>query len=619
MEKKASRLPVVLVCVTGFVLLFLALLSLLPFVSKEAHNTSFDLSDIAAVDKNGNAFYSSYVGRQPYLFLPSSFAGDDSLSLCLDKAYTGPSVYVNDVPLTAGEPTLFSCGGNTLLLSFRSGVITSEVTAVRSQNIPHLCIETASGNMNAVHANKEHKETGTFRLFDEDGVLLVEQELRYIKGRGNQTWHYDKRPYNIKLTESASLLGMGKAKEWCLLADYTDLSGLRNKLVYDLASRMGFAWTPSCEYVELWLNGEYAGLYLLAEKITVSKRRVDIRDLESETEACNSEPLSSYPAVETPRSRCYRIPNDPADITGGYILELQSPDRVRTKDSWFILTDGTCFSVKSPQYVSEAQMAYLCSFMEQFVTCLSSSDGYDRLTGVTLSDLIDTDSFVLKYLLEEIAGNKDSEWSSQFFTLSGGVLSAGPCWDYDHSLGNDGFPLANPETLIATWRSRYLGSELWYGRFLSDPAFYEKVCETYKTKVRPLLDETFSSFDTLRQSLEPALAMNSLRWPASAFAEEDYVLQEQAALLDYLKRRVDFLDRLWIDREELICISFAGGGYERFTSTVVPLGTTLLDIYDTGLGVTVEGTVLIDTETDEVVLDLTEPLLSDRVFSVRGG
>jgi len=597
-------------------LLLFASLAVIPFIKHEAYNTAFDSSDVVCLDREGNRYAFSSVGRQTYLFLSSSLADEDVCSLLLAEDYEGPTVTLNGIPMLPGKETHFAFTEETLTLSFQAGVSSFSAVAVRSEGVPMLCINTSSGNMNFVHADKNNKESGTLRLTDETGALLLESDLTYIKGRGNQTWRNEKKPYNIKLTEKASLLGMESAREWCLLADYSDLSVLRNKLVYDLAGRMDFAYSPSCEYVDLWLNGEYAGLYLLAEKVEIKKNRLAIYDLENATEAVNENELSSYPVIETEFYRCYDIPNNPENITEGYVIELENAERLRDSSSWFMLDDGTCFALKSPECVSEEQMLYLRGFVQGMYHCLTSSTGRDRATGKVLTDYADAASFVQKYLLEEIAGNMDSEWSSQYFYLSGGKLYAGPCWDYDHSLGNGGFPLSNPETLIATWRSRYLNTDLWYTRLLSYPGFFDLVCLTYEKDVRPLLDEMLAEYDELRAQTEQAVKMNALRWRIEN--ENDELLREQAELLDYLCKRIDFLDRYWIDREELICVSFVGGGYERLSSVMVKSGTSLSEIADTGLGVTVQNAVLINKATNTVVLDLTEPLYEDSVFALRG-
>lgn len=78
-----------------------------------------------------------------------------------------------------------------------------------------------------------------------------------MKGRGNSTWGYPKKPYNIKLDSKAKLFGMEKAKSWCLIANYEDLSLLRDQIVYNLGADIGMTESPDCRSIDLYVNGEY--------------------------------------------------------------------------------------------------------------------------------------------------------------------------------------------------------------------------------------------------------------------------------------------------------------------------------------------------------------------------
>ena len=97
-----------------------------------------------------------------------------------------------------------------------------------------------------------------------------------IKGRGNSTWFSNKRPYSLKLSAESDLLGMGQASKWVLLANSQDPTNLNNKLVMDLASRVSSQWAPECQWVDLYLNGQYNGLYLLTEKVESHSNRLSI-------------------------------------------------------------------------------------------------------------------------------------------------------------------------------------------------------------------------------------------------------------------------------------------------------------------------------------------------------
>lgn len=114
-------------------------------------------------------------------------------------------------------------------------------------------------------------------VIKEKGEIASENTMR-IKGRGNATWTYPKKPYKIKLDKKAPILGMEEAKDWVLLANYCDKTLLRTGIAFKLSRLMNFPWTPDDRFVELVLNGEYMGNYQLVEPIEQGTNRVNIPD-----------------------------------------------------------------------------------------------------------------------------------------------------------------------------------------------------------------------------------------------------------------------------------------------------------------------------------------------------
>lgn len=151
------------------------------------------------------------------------------------------------------------------------------VNIVKSAEIPAMFIQTASGTLDKVHANKDNKEKGTMALVKADRSVDFDGNLKQIKGRGNSTWGFAKKPYNIKLENSSDLLGMGKGKGWCLLANYADRSLLRNRIVYNLAEETGIPFTMDSRNIDLYINGDYMGSYLITEKSKSEKRESTLR------------------------------------------------------------------------------------------------------------------------------------------------------------------------------------------------------------------------------------------------------------------------------------------------------------------------------------------------------
>ncbi|MBR1933991.1 MAG: CotH kinase family protein [Prevotella sp.] len=98
-----------------------------------------------------------------------------------------------------------------------------------------------------------------------------------IRGRGNSSFlWYDKKPYRIKLNEKHKMLGLDKAKSWVLLANYRDVTDMMNTFVFEMGHWLGLPYTNHTRYVEVFLNGDYRGLYQLTEQVQQNKNRVAV-------------------------------------------------------------------------------------------------------------------------------------------------------------------------------------------------------------------------------------------------------------------------------------------------------------------------------------------------------
>ena len=158
-------------------------------------------------------------------------------------------------------------------------------------------INTVSGSMNNINSSieKSVSESGTMRVVNYDGMVEYDGELKKIKGRGNGTWRQNqKKPYNITLPHKTEILGLKKGKKYCLLANDKDNSHLKNWLALNIAKELGTEYPVECEHAAVWFNGRYAGLYLVTNKVDISKSSVDIHDLEESTEDVNNIKLKNF-------------------------------------------------------------------------------------------------------------------------------------------------------------------------------------------------------------------------------------------------------------------------------------------------------------------------------------
>ena len=173
----------------------------------------------------------------------------------------------------------------------------------------------------------EHQELftpATLNITEQNSeVIIKENNEMEMRIRGNSTREPDKKAFRIKFTEKQSLFGLKAAKDWVLLANYFDKTNIRNYLAYQLANKMSnLDFQPSSIFIDLYLNDEYQGLYMLTEQIEVNKGRVDIEDyqnghgIDSFLIEADWRAISEYPNLE---NKCYfRLE--------GYALKFKYPN-----------------------------------------------------------------------------------------------------------------------------------------------------------------------------------------------------------------------------------------------------------------------------------------------------
>jgi hypothetical protein len=237
-----------------------------------------------------------------------------------------------------------------------------------------------------------------------------------IRLRGNTTLWVDKKSYKIKFENKQNLLGMGSDKEWALLANYFDPTHLRNYYAYKLAIALGLEYSCECEFVEVYINNEYNGLYLLTETVKTSEERVNI-ELKTDT-------------AETP-----------------FLLELDmklvddNPNYRETIDDEMFLIDNSKnnnkiypFGTKYPKSfkdISDEQYDYIKNYI---------SETYQSVRNGNYKEYIDIDSFINYFLIQELFMNPDLDYSSVYlYKPYGEKLKFGPIWDFDLSSGNAGY------------------------------------------------------------------------------------------------------------------------------------------------------------------------------------
>lgn len=510
-------------------------------------------------------WWKSGVDGKYYMFMPSN---TDLSKLKLWFSASKP-VECNGKELLSGETTdAFSEGGEFVLTCGESAY---NVVFLSSSKLPSVFINTPEGGLDRIHADKSHKEKGCAMLaINEKGKTDYNGKLDSMKGRGNSTWSMEKRPYNIKLDSKAKLFGMEKAKAWCLIANYEDKSLIRNQVTYGLGEKIGMTETPDCKNADVYINGEYKGVYLVTEKVEIKKNRVDIYDLEEATEEANEgKELSEFPQkgfggkfsgfIEN-KQRWFDIPNDPADITGGYLLELEVADRYPDEASGFVTKHGQAVVSKSPEYASKAQIKYISSYFQALEDALYSEDGKNK-DGKHFSEYIDVESFAKQYIIQEWSSNWDAGLTSNYFYKDiGGKLVAGPLWDFDNALmnyaGRDGTDLTDPTNLHVAKRSLWYNSLMGSTSFKATPNIYalgmqhrEFVAEVEKQMkecVVPAVNGLLESeYDKYVEKAENSAIMNAVRWNYYNTTDQTAILNaylsEVSSIKTFIAERTNFL------------------------------------------------------------------------------
>ena len=268
---------------------------------------------------------------------------------------------------------------------------------------------------------------------------VVESRVN-IKGRGNSSWKFPKKPFRLKFDEKISLLDMHKDKSWVLIPNYNDKSMLRNSLAFYMSRISNLDYTPECHFVELVFNNKHWGTYQLCEKVKISNHRVAVGDdgflLEIDSRA-------------------------PSEADSRYFTVSHLENVVNIKDPEVAYGDENYRFAKD--FVSKADAAL---FGEYFKDPSSGWQAY-----------MDMDSFVDWYLIQEIGKNLDGNFDTSCYMhlARGGKLKMGPIWDMDVAYGN--MNQANQSCYRPTgFHIRYTQ---WYGRLFRDPAFVKRVKERF--------------------------------------------------------------------------------------------------------------------------------------------
>jgi len=360
---------------------------------------------------------------------------------------------------------------------------------------------------------------------------LLDTVAAKFKGRGNGSWTNDKKGYRIKFKNNETTVFGKTNKHWVLLPDdsWSEKSTMyRNYLALNLARNVfdKIEYCTSATFIDLYVNEEYQGVYVLCEHVRVSEDRVNID--------------SKYGEPET-----------------GYLIEYDAyADGVEGID--FFKIDGVKypFTVHSPdpeeyedagitKEVYQEQVNHIQDYVERAYNAALSKD-YD-----TFAALVDVDSFVDMYILHELFKNVDTGWSSFYlYKKPSGKLFAGPAWDFDLSCmdarGNNSPTGIYVADEVRT-DSDFTASEL-YIQLYQTPEFLQKVKERWailSDSISAFIDEQMN--EEIYEQLKNSMGENFARWEENLTVEEAEVrwVNNMRKTKAWFAARIAWLDYEW--------------------------------------------------------------------------
>ncbi len=504
---------------------------------------------VAEADAGGSPYFlkTSVVDTVNYLFLPSN---TDLSSVKI--YYTGEIALYNPYTKQAvsyGESTLMMLKrGENYIYEYDKETDKYYKYALyvyAGENINSVYIDLSKGDggliaINSENNGKRYTDSGVMRIVSSENEMIYDGNIEKISGHGNSSYNASgeqntKNSYNVKLEKKAELVeGAGKSKKWVLLTGRSDVmafdaTGLAQMLGYYTYSGMvkgdsGYA-NVSAEFVDVFINGEYRGVYLLANKVD-NKSAVNVKKSEIEYETdpkivyvydTNTEDELIQKGIKYYQ---YLRPSEKGtdidDITGGYVLELTSV--LSGEDGWFKTAHDVYVRVKYPENASKAQVKYIAGYVQEFEDALYSETGYNSL-GKHYSEYADMNSLAAQMLVYGFYENWEYNRTSTYIykdsdSSENNKLTFGPAWDFETD--NNYYYYGSMFTSVFYTEEHYF---TWTEQFWKHSDFMEYALAENEDmkKVHSVLLEKYSGnkmfvLNDMAESIALSQEMNWLRW-----------------------------------------------------------------------------------------------------------
>lgn len=455
-----------------------------------------------------------------YLFLPSS-AGEITENI------------LEGIP---GDATV-SIDDSVATITWKIGnvTVTKNITIMKSSGVSALYLSGLDQTVENLNASKNNAaKKGDVVKIAANGSEEATATIKKLKGRGNTSWSEirdnntedNKKPYNINLNEKTKLNVNAdyKSKKWCLIANnYYDFSGTNNNTAYTLYQKIHGDAAVHAEPVDLYMNGEYRGMYLIVDKVEIGENRVNITepkydepdtvetarvlvdDYENHFDAdasvqywrwADSDTATRVavggedPAINAGVLAYKYVSNSTATKDGGFILEVSH--QYTDENCWFITNHGVMISLKEPELATKEQMQKVAIYVQEFEDALYSDTGFNS-KGKHYSEYIDLASLAKTYMLSCFTAQNDFlDCSDYFYTdLENGeltTLKAGPAWDYDVSAyaGEKGLYQKKSSTNVN-------GNQAWISQLLTKGDFVKELQKLQQGAFATAVDTVIST------------------------------------------------------------------------------------------------------------------------------
>ena len=387
--------------------------------------------------------------------------------------------------------------------------------------IPVVCINTVDGSdiltkEYYTNATISIDTTGVDGWYLPSGFSSLDPTETEIKGRGNSTWNWDKKPYKFKFASKTSILGLEESKKWVLLANYSDYSLMRNYVVMDTAKVLSTTLSPFSQYpVNVFVNGEYRGVYSIGEDHDVGDGRVELSDNTGTADTAFMLEIGGYDEAE-----------DVMDTTVFYT------DLVR----WWTI------EYPDDKDVTQEQADFIIDYVTNTDAAVVALDGYE--------EYIDVDALIDWFLANELFYNLESCFNRSCYMTKepGGKLTMGPLWDYDLAMGN----LYNDFGRYDIWACLaqeydYIGDN-WMCYLMNDQNFRAKLKIRWDEVKDELLATALDRVDRMGTTLAPSAKYNFEVWNilgTRAVLPQPTSIVNLVTYEDNVKYLRDFISNRW--------------------------------------------------------------------------